>query len=58
MEEKDSVCVWGKIKIGPGRHFWESSCDKEWDHSIADFRFCPFCGRRINILRAPKESEE
>lgn len=60
MEDKDSYCVWdfGLISIficddGAG---WRTECGHSYYYPMDDFHFCPFCGRRINVLK-PKEEK-
>ena len=57
MEEKDSVCVWKEVPVSiwaTDGFFWDTACGVEWDGPARRFGFCPFCGRRINVLREPK----
>ena len=48
------VCVWREDYEGN----WKSSCRKLWsfeEDSPADndVRFCPWCGRKVKIVRLP-----
>ena len=58
MESKDQACVWWMEKLDWADYrVWHTDCGEEQIVSPKRYSYCPFCGRRINVLR-PKESEK